>query len=200
MRAPLVLGLLIALAAVQGCYWKSILLGPNWSENYALQSMGAVASDPHINDGRYDTYGVAEPSEKGRTFLITLPQPREIRRIVIYNYNLYKFDVRYWDLKRGVWRNAVVVRRRWSTSSRGAQERFDFRNVRFTTDKILIVVHRTVDDEVVDKLRLSPGDKVVGTRFTNIFGGVPVQVYRVLLEKPAVLREVELYGLAPIRR
>ncbi|MCD6507546.1 hypothetical protein J7M22_13100 [Candidatus Poribacteria bacterium] len=189
-----VIFILLALA-FSGCFWTRLLIGPNWSENYALQSAGATASPPAINDGKYDTYGVVQPGDKPRIFTITLPRPREIRRIVIYNGNLYWFDIKFWDDRLKTWRTAVAVRRRKKSVFQGAQEKYDFRQVKFTTDKILIYVRRTVNDGVVEKVNPRPGDKVIGRAFKRIFD-TPIQVYRILVEKPAYVREVELYGLA----
>ncbi|HID57498.1 TPA: hypothetical protein EYP37_13265 [Candidatus Poribacteria bacterium] len=186
---------LLLTLSFAGCYWTKLLVGPNWSENYALQSAGATASVPAINDGKYDTYGVVQPGDKPRTFTITLPRPREIRRIVIYNGNLYWFDIKFWDDRSKTWRTAVVVRRRKRSAFRGAQEKYDFRQVRFTTDKILIYVRKTVNDGVIERVNPRPGDKVIGRTFKRIFD-TPIQVYRILVEKPAYVREVELYGLA----
>jgi len=192
-----VIFILLALA-FSGCFWTRLLIGPNWSENYALQSAGATASPHAINDGKYDTYGVVQPGDKPRILTITLPHPREIRRIVIYNGNLYWFDIKFWDDRLKTWRTAVAVRRRKKSVFQGAQEKYDFRQVKFTTDKILIYVRRTVNDGVVEKVNPRPGDKVIGRAFKRIFD-TPIQVYRILVEKPAYVREVELYGLARVR-
>jgi hypothetical protein len=187
--------LAMILTFTSGCFWRTLLVGPNWSENYALQSAGATASDPAINDGKYDTYGVAQPGDKPRTFMITLSKPREIRRIVLYNGNLYWFDIKFWDSRTTSWKTAVAVRRRKKSSLSGIQGKYDFRRLRFTTDRLLIYVRRTVNDGVIERVNPRPGDKVIGRSFKKIFD-YPIQVYRILIEKPAFLREIEVYGLA----
>ncbi len=59
---------------------------------------------------------------------------------------------------------------------------------------IRIAVSRTVDDVVVNKVKLDQGDKVVNRRMT--IGNQYFPHYRVVRPSVAQVREIEIYHLA----
>ncbi|MFQ6042793.1 MAG: hypothetical protein ACE5PV_18200, partial [Candidatus Poribacteria bacterium] len=80
--------------------------------------------------------------------------------------------------------------------SKMIQPKYEFGRLSFMTDKILINVIRTVDDDVVSKERPAKDDIVVN-RIRKFIMGRFVEYYRVLDEQPAGVREIEVYGVLP---
>jgi hypothetical protein len=177
--------------------WAPILT-TNWSENYALDANGGKSETPAINDGKIDTIAFSS-AQRPRHLIVQLAEPKDIRKVVIYNYNLFYFDLQYWHNDKMEWKTFKTVRQRrdaQGVDSKMVQPKYEFGRLSFTTDKIRIDVTRTVDDDVVSKDRPSQDDIVVN-RIRKFILGRFVEYYRVLVEKPAGVREIEVYGVLP---
>lgn len=181
---------------ISSCMWAPMLT-TNWSENYALADNGGKSDDPAINDGKLDSIAFSS-QKRPRYFIIQFGEPKKVRRIVIHNYNLFRFEAQYWDNKRMEWKTFHTVRQRRDVEtiqSKTVQPKYEIGRINFTTDKIRINVTRTVDDDVLSKKTLDKDDIVIN-RIRRYIAGRFVEYYRVLDEKAAGLREVEVYGLA----
>jgi len=181
---------------ISGCVWAP-MLETRWSENYALNSNGGIAEYANINDGKLDTVAYT-PKGKPRRFVIKFVEQKRIRKLVIHNYNLYHFDLQYWDTENMEWKTFRQIRQRRDVAgmdSRVIQPKYEIGRLNFVTDRIRIDVSRTVDDESVVKYELDKGDKVLNRIRKNILGRY-TEYYKVLKEHPAGVREIEIYGLA----
>ncbi len=193
-------GLVAALAAVtvsMGCARMSSLLTTTWSENYADARTGSEASHPYLNDGKVSTVAATPAKAEPREFILKFDGERQVRRIRLTNENLYRFSVAYWDQRREEWRDVETVRQRRDVegAERVIQPMFLFGGINFRTDRIRIKVTRTVDDTIVTKAAPGPNDKVIEHGWQNI-GGRQREYFRILIERPALIREVEVYGIA----
>ncbi len=194
--AMAVAALTVAVTA-GGCASLSALLTTEWSENYALASTGSEATHPYLNDGKLSTVAETRNLADPREFVLQLDQPRRIRRIALKNDNLYRFSIEYWDAKREIWRDVATVRQRRDVegAERIIQPAFDFGGINFETDRIRIDVTRTVDDIIITKSAPEPNDKVIEHGWREI-GGRQREYFRILIERPGRVREVEVYGIA----
>jgi len=179
-----------------GCARLSSWATTNWSENYALDVNGGVANMPELNDGKITTIASTRPKADPREFVIEFPEPKRIRRVRIVNQNLYRFSLSYWDAQRSEWR---VIRTVWQRRDVDSYERsiepvFDFTHLNVLTDKIKITVTRTVEDQIVNKVAPVPGDKII-EHVRRTIAGTWVEFWRVIVESPARVREVEVYGV-----
>ena len=188
---------LAVAATVVGCANLSSLLTTEWSEHYALASTGTEATHPYLNDGKLSTVAETRNLADPREFVLQLDKPRRVRRITLKNDNLYRFSVKYWDAKREIWRDVKTVRQRRDVegAERVIQPAFDFGGINFETDRILIDVTRTVDDIIITKSAPDPNDKVIEHGWREI-GGRQREYFRILIERPARVREVEVFGIA----
>lgn len=177
---------------LSGCAWSS-LLSNSWSENFALASYGSKANHPALNDGKLDTVA-AVAAKNERIFTVRFPEVKPVRKIIIHNVNLFWFQVDYWDLNDFEWKTVHSVRqlRDIGRSRVPAEIVIDRLNCR--TNTIRINVSRTVDDHVVTKVLLDPGDKVVDRRTT--LAGAYYPHFRVIQPAWAQVREIEVYHLA----
>ena len=134
---------------------------------------------------------------QGGKIILKFDGERQVRRIRLTNDNLYRFSVSYWDERREDWRDVATVRQRRDVegAERIIQPMFDFGSINFRTDRIRIDVTRTVDDVIVTKAAPGPNDRVIEHGWQNI-GGRQREYFRILIERPARVREVEVYGLA----
>jgi hypothetical protein len=174
------------------------ILTTNWSENYALDANGGKSETPAINEGKCDTVAFSS-AERPRHFIVQFAEPKKIRRIVIHNYNLFYFELQYWDSSKMEWKTSQTVLQRRDAKgvdSKMIQPKYEFGRLSFMTDKIRINVTRTVDDDVVSKDKPTQDDIIVN-RIRKFVMGRFVEYYRVLAEKPAGVREIEAYGVLP---
>ncbi len=187
----------VALAGVVGCASLSSLLSTTWSENYARASEGGEGSHPYLNDGKLST--VAETPYLGdpREFIVKFDGLRRVRRIRLTNDNLYRFSIAYWDAKREDWRDVESIRQRRDVegAERVIQPFFEFTGINFETDRIRIDVTRTVDDTIITKSAPEPNDKIIEHGYTEMRGR-QVEYFRVLIESPARVQELQVYGIA----
>jgi hypothetical protein len=196
----IVVCLAAALVVATGCALLSPLVTTNWSENYALDANGGVANVPELNDGKTTTVANTHPKSDPREFVIEFPEPKQVRRIRIANQNLYRFSISYWDEARSEWRvlRTVWQRRDVDSYERSIQPVFDFTHINLSTTKIKITVTRTVEDRIVNKVAPVPGDKII-EHVQRTIAGTWVEFWRVIVESPARVREVEVYGVLPKR-
>jgi hypothetical protein len=192
-------GLAVAFAVVAttfGCAGMSSLLTTSWSENYANADTGSQASHPYLNDGKLSTVAMTPNRADPREFILKFDGERQVRRIKLTNDNLYRFKVAYWDGRREIWRDVQTVRQRRDVegAERVIQPLFVFGKLNFRTDRIRIEVTRTVDDIIVTKSAPGPNDTVIEHGFQNI-SGRQREYFRILIESPARVREVEVYGI-----
>ncbi len=82
-----------------GCH--VLLLEQEWSENYT-QLDGVMATSPQMIDGKLETIGETQPFSApqgiyrynaGSEVIITLPEKKTIRKIVIHSDNIKKFNL-----------------------------------------------------------------------------------------------------------
>lgn len=198
MRRRLAVGLgVLALAFAVGCAGLSALLTTTWSDNYARASAGGEGTHPYLNDGKLSTVAETPNRADPREFIIQFDAPRRVRRIKLANDNLYRFRLEYWDAKREGWREIETIRQRRDVegAERIVQPRFEFTGINFETDRIRVDVTRTVDDVIVTKAAPEPNDTIIEHGWSEI-GGRQREYFRVLIERPARVREVEVYGIA----
>lgn len=188
--------ILLACTTLSGCFWASVL-STDWSENIALTSFGTQATHPALNDGKRDTIATAPLRNKERVFIIKFDSIKPVRRIVIHNYNLFRFDVEYRDTKTAepAWKHAHAVRQRRGVKDQRAQPKFVIDRLNFETDVIRIKVTRTVDDRVISKPIPDPDDMIVD-HIRRTIGGRYVEYFRVIAPSIAAVNEIEVYHLA----
>ena len=156
-----------------------------WSENYALME-GVQSTSPQIIDGKLNTIGETTFPAGSQGFvganpasqvLITLPEKKIIRRIVIHSDNLSEFDI-YVD------KGSIAVDADWQLIK-------DVRSVKgnpikisllipFPTDRIRLRVLGTKDDALLSRQERARS----GGRGWNIGSRRAV----------GKIREIELYG------
>ena len=188
--------LLLVCITLSGCVWSSVL-STEWSENIALTSFGTQATHPALNDGKRDTIATAALTNNERVFAIKFDAIKPVRRIIIHNHNLFRFDVDYRDTKvsEPTWKNAHSVRQRRGVGSQRAQPKFLIDRLNFETDIIRIKVTRTVDDRVISKPIADPDDMIVD-HIRRTVGGRYVEYFRVIAPSIAAVNEIEVYHLA----
>ncbi len=91
--------LLCFVAVLSGC--AALFSEQEWSENYALME-GTQATSPQMIDGKLNTIGETTFPAGSQGFIganpasqviITLPEKKTVRRIVIHSDNLTEFDI-----------------------------------------------------------------------------------------------------------
>jgi hypothetical protein len=180
---------LLACVSLFGC----TSLSTQWSENFALATHGTKGNHPALNDGNLETIA-AVPAKNERVFTLKFPDVRSVRKIVIHNGNLFRFEVDYLDTKTDQWKTIHSVRQRRDIQNQNAQSTYVIDRLNFQTDMIQINVSRTVDDDIITKPIREPGDKVVDRRLT--LGGLYYPHFRVVRPAWAQIREVQVYHLA----
>ena len=156
-----------------------------WSENYALME-GVQATSPQMIDGKLNTIGETTFPAGSQGFIganpasqvvITLPEKKTIRRIVVHSDNLSEFDI-YAD------KGSIAVDADWQLIK-------DVRSVKenpikisllipFPTDRIRLRVLGTKDDALLSRQERARS----GGRGWNIGSRRAV----------GKIREIELYG------
>ena len=154
------------------CIGCSTLFAPQQlSENYARAS-GVICNAPMAVDGDLETV-----SNRTR-ILITLPEAKSIRKIIIYSPNISNFIVYESIGQEGEWRPMASVKGNKSTKI--------VVNTQATTDKIRIFITDTT-----------------GTRFAKPgvvknLRGRDVQVFSRQVDARPIIQEIELYGLVDV--
>jgi hypothetical protein len=191
--------ILIILAAGCGSRFSSVF-SESLSENYALAAYGAEASNPRTNDGDVKTWGVVEPPD--RTFTITLPEKRQIDRVVIYSRNVIAYELYGWNSEAGKWEIVGAV-----GSAKGRQRVYSDRHkmdiprfahrVNIETGKIRLKVTRAESDGLVTTRTPGKNAKIMNHRIDYIGTGrrrIRIDLYDVYVTGPAAIRENELYS------
>ena len=169
------------------------VLSTQYSENIASAAYGTEANHPGINDGNLETLATL-PARNERNFIIRFAEVHPVRKIIIHNINLFRFEMDYLNPETGEWETFHTVIQRRNIGDDRAQPEFVFDRLNFQTKMIRVAVTRTVDDVIVNKIVAEPGDKVVDRRTTLV--GQYYPHYRVMQPAAAQIREIEVYHLA----
>ena len=169
------------------------MLSTEYSVNIASAAYGTEANHPGINDGNLKTLATL-PAENERNFIIRFAEVHPVRKIVIHNGNLFRFQMEYLNEETDEWEVFDTVIQRRNVGDERAQAEYVFDRLNFRTKMIRIVVTRTVDDAVVNKIITEPGDKVINQRTT--IAGRYYPHFRVMEPAVAQIREIEIYHLA----
>ncbi len=183
-RATMIFLLICSSATIIGC--SALFSAQEWSENYALLE-GTRATSPQMIDGSLSTTGETTfpvgsemyiGSSPASEVVITFPEKKVIRRIVIHSDNLKTFDV-YAD-KGGIiadsdWQLIADIK---SVKTRPIEVSV---MVPFPTDRIRLRVLSTEDDAM---LRRRNSARYAGR----------VRVLGENQRAPGKIREIELYG------
>ena len=169
------------------------VLSTQYSENIASAAYGTEANHAGVNDGNLKTLATL-PAQNERNFIIRFADVHPVRKIVIHNGNLFRFEMDYLNNETGEWETFDTVIQRRNVGDARAQAEFVFDRLNFQTKMIRVTVTRTVDDAVINKIIAEPGDKIVDRRTT--LAGRYFPHYRVMQPSVAQIREIEIYHLA----
>ncbi|MXV78625.1 hypothetical protein F4X73_13900 [Candidatus Poribacteria bacterium] len=169
------------------------VLSTQYSENIARASYGTEANHPGLIDGKTETVATL-PAANVRNFIIRFADVHPVRKIVVHNGNLFRFEMEYLNPDTGKWQEFENVIQRRNLEGKRAQPIFEFDRLNFKTQMIRINVSRTVDDIIVNKFTRDPGDKIVNQR--RELAGRYQPHFRVVRPSVAQVREIEVYHLA----
>ena len=169
------------------------VLSTQYSENIASAAYGTEANHPGMNDENLETLATL-PARNERNFIIRFAEVHPVRKIIIHNSNLFRFEMDYLNPETGEWETFHTVIQRRNIGDERAQPEFVFDRLNFQTKMIRVAVTRTVDDVIVNKIVAEPGDKIVDRRTTLV--GQYYPHYRVMQPAIAQIREIEVYHLA----
>lgn len=186
-----IVGLFLLCLNLSACRLAEVL-STQYSENIAQASFGTEANHPGLNDGNPQTVATL-PAQNERNFIIRFAEIQPVRKIIIHNGNLFRFQMDYLNSDSGEWETFESVTQRRDLEGKRAQEKFEFDRLNFRTQMIRIAVSRTADDIIINKVVTEPGDKVVNRRTT--MAGQYFPHYRVVRPSTAQIREVEIYHL-----
>ena len=169
------------------------VLSTQYSQNIAQAAYGTESNHPGMNDGNLETLATL-PAANERNFVIRFTEIHPVRKIIIHNENLFRFEMQYLNDETGEWETFDTIIQRRNIGDERAQAEFVFDRLNFQTRMIRIVVTRTVDDVIVNKMIAEPDDKIVDQRKT--LAGFYYPHYRVMQPAMAQIREIEIYHLA----
>ena len=169
------------------------VLSTHYSENIASATYGTEANHPGMNDGNLKTLATL-PARNERNFIIRFAEVHPVRKIIIHNVNLFRFEMDYLNPETGEWETFDTIIQRRNIGDERAQAEFVFDRLNFQTKMIRVTVTRTVDDVIVNKMVAEPGDKIIDRRTTLVGRYYPH--YRVMQPAIAQIREIEIYHLA----
>ena len=169
------------------------VLSTQYSQNIAEATYGTESNHPGMNDGNLQTLATL-PATNERNFIIRFAEVHPVRKIIIHNENLFRFQMQYLNDGTGEWETFDTIIQRRNIGGERAQAEFIFDRLNFQTQMIRIAVTRTVDDVIVNKVVTEPGDKIVNRRKT--LAGYYYPHYRVMQPAVAQIREIEIYHLA----
>ena len=184
--------LLFSCVLFSACKMAQVL-STQYSENIAQAAYGTESNHPGMNDGNLETVATL-PAANERNFVIRFAEVHPVRKIVIHNGNLFRFEMQYLDTASGEWETFDTIIQRRNIGDERAQAEFIFDRLNFQTQMLRIAVTRTVDDIIVNKVIAEPGDRIVDQRKT--LAGFYYPHYRVMQPAVAQIREVEVYHLA----
>lgn len=156
---------ILAVCLLAGC--ATLFAPQELSENYALAD-GVRSDAPEVVDGDLET------TSERRRIVISLPEARSIRRVIIYSPNISNF----------VLYESIGEKEEWRAMKSVKGNKLDkiVVNTQVTTDKIRIYVSDTRGSRFVD-----PGKMIDETGRKNVFT-------RKVDTRP-IIQEIELYGL-----
>lgn len=192
-RTALSISCLLFIALHLNACRVSKMLSTQYSQNIASVAYGTEANHPGINDGNLETLATL-PAQNERYFVIRFSDTHPVRKIVIHNGNLFRFEMHYLDEETGKWETFHTVIQRRNVGDDRAQAEYIFDRLNFRTKMLRIAVTRTVDDVIVNKITTEPGDKVLNRRTT--LAGRYYPHFRVMQPSIAQIREIEVYHLA----
>lgn len=169
------------------------VLSTQYSENIATANYGTEANHPGLIDGNLETIATLPPKNE-RNFIIRFAEIHPVRKIIIHNGNLFRFQMEYLNSETDKWEAFHSVIQRRNLEGKRAQPTFVIDRLDIETKMIRIAVSRTVDDIIVNKVVVDKGDKVVNKRMT--IGNQYFPHYRVVRPSTAQVREIEIYHLA----
>ncbi len=169
------------------------VLSTQYSQNIAEATYGTESNHPGMNDGNLQTLATL-PATNERNFIIRFAEIHPVRKIVVHNGNLFRFEMQYLDSESEKWETFDTIIQRRNIGEERAQAEFVFDRLNFQTQMIRIAVTRTVDDVIVNKVVAEPGDRIVDQRKT--LAGFYYPHYRVMQPAIAQIREIEVYHLA----
>ena len=183
-RVTMILSLLCCSILIAGC---SVLFSEQeWSENYALME-GVQATSPQMIDGSQNTVGETTFPAGSEMFIgssppseviITLPEKKIIRRIVIHANNLKTFDV-YAD------KGGILADSDWQMIA-------DVKSVKTNPIKISVLVPFPTD-RIRLRVLSTEDDAMLRRRNSARYAG-RVRVLGENQRAPGKIREIELYG------
>ena len=192
-RATMAICCLLFIALHLNACKVTKMLSTQYSENIASATYGTEANHPGMNDGNLETLATL-PAQNERNFIIRFTDTHPVRKIVIHNGNLFRFEMHYLDEETDEWETFHTVVQRRNVGDDRAQAEYVFDRLNFRTKMLRIAVTRTVDDIIVNKLTTEPGDKVINRRTT--LAGRYYPHFRVMQPSIAQIREIEIYHLA----
>lgn len=180
----LVLLLICFSGMLTGC--STLFSEQEWSENYALTE-GVRASSPQMIDGKLNTIGETTFPEGSQGFyganpasevVITLPEKKVIRRIVVHSDNLTEFDIHADKGSIAVETDWQLIKEIKSVKKNPIQISL---LIPFPTDRIRLRVLGTKDDALLSRQQRarSGGRRGWGSGNRRAVGKI---------------REIELYG------
>ena len=143
------------------------MLSTQYSENIASATYGTEANHPGMNDGNLQTLATL-PARNERNFILRFAEVHPVRKIIIHNVNLFRFQMDYLNPETDEWETFDTIIQRRNIGDERAQDEFVFDRLNFQTKMIRVTVTRTVDDVIVNKIMAEPGDKVVDRRMTLV--------------------------------
>ena len=178
-RFIVIFSLLCFAAMLTGC--SALFSEQEWSENYALIE-GVQSTTPQAIDGKLSTIGEAVfPAQvagmsPASEVIITLPEKKLIRRIVVYSDNLIEFDIHIDKGSLTTERDWYLIKEIKSVKSGPIQLSI---LAPFPTDRIRLRVLETKDDALKAREFRSrmPGYRRMSNR-----------------RSAGKIREIELYG------
>lgn len=191
-KAFCLLSLCFVCFCLNACHLAHVL-STEYSENIARASYGTEANHPGLNDGNTETVATL-PAANERNFVLRFEDVHPVRKIVLHNSNLFRFEMEYLNSDTGEWKSFHSVIQRRNLEGKRAQSTYVIDRLNFHTKMIRINVSRTVDDIIVNKFTRDPGDKIVNQR--NVLAGHYIPHYRVVRPSVAQIREIEVYHLA----
>ena len=182
-RFIVLFSLLCFSAMLIGC--SALFSEQEWSENYALME-GVQSTSPQMIDGKLNTVGETSfpasmegvmGANAASQVVVTLPEKKVIRRIVIHSDNLSQFDV-YAD------KGSIAVDADWQLIK-------DVKSVKtspiqvsllipFPTNRIRVRVLGTKDDALLNRQQRARSGRIRGWNANR--------------RAAAKIREIELYG------
>ena len=183
-RVTMILSLFCCSILIAGC--SAIFSEQEWSENYALLE-GTQATSPQMIDGSQTTVGETTFPAGSEMFVgssppsevvITLPEKKIIRRIVIHANNLKTFDV-YAD------KGGILADSDWQMIA-------DVKSVKTNPIKISVMVPFPTD-RIRLRVLSTEDDAMLRRRNSARYAG-RVRVLGENQRAPGKIREIELYG------